>query len=77
MTKGEAFQQRYPNFEGEIDFALPQNWVNGVVAITGIPYGAIIGNFVWAYTDCSVFGSPLSLTHEGDIIAFLHPRLFY
>lgn len=43
------------------DYALPQNWVDDMVARVGDPRG----HFVWLYEKGSCFGVPRPVTHEG------------
>ncbi len=68
MTKGEAFASRYPNYEGEVDFALPQQWVDKVVAISKLPYDSITCQFAWRYDKGDIFGKPTALTEDADEI---------
>jgi hypothetical protein len=68
MTKGEAFESRFPNYEGEVDFALPQEWVDKVVAISKIDYNRIVSQFCWRYDEGDIFGKPTPLTEDADEI---------
>ena len=68
MTKGECFKQKYPDFKGEVDFALPQNWIDNVVKVSGLSYDRILGQFVWIYDTKNIFGSACPLTDDAEEI---------
>jgi hypothetical protein len=68
MTKGEAFESRYPNYEGEVDFALPQQWVDKVVKVSGVSYDRIVSQFAWRYDPGDMFGKPTPLTEDAEEI---------
>lgn len=47
------------------DYALPQDWVDEVISVTGKnPFGHI----VWSYKDAGVFGKPVAITPLGATI---------
>lgn len=63
MTKGEAVKALNLENKGEVDYALPQEWLDHVVKVTGI-YAAHC--FVWLYDEqAKIFGRPYPLTVEG------------
>lgn len=77
MTKGEAVKERYSNFNGEIDYALPQKWVEFVVNALHCEYWEIVSQFVWGYENGSPsFGKPMPLTEQADDLIRRAPFLF-
>ncbi len=76
MTKSEAFALRKPNFNGEVDFALPQNWVDNLVKFSKIEYDRIVSQFCWIYEDNDIFGKAFALTEDADWIRIKHHQFF-
>lgn len=76
MTKEEAFKNRYKDFNGDIDYALPQKWVDQVIEYFGCCYARITGQFVWVYSEQYLFGKPLPITEDADALIKRAPHLF-
>jgi hypothetical protein len=64
MTVGEAAQAIGLKVW---DTALPQDWVDDVVRVTGI-YPTAPHAFVWCYDAAKSFGSPFPLTPEAALL---------
>lgn len=50
------------------DTALPQDWFDKALSLSG---QSPLGHIVWSYEYDTIFGSPQSLTPEGDLILAL------
>ena len=68
MTKEEQFEAQYEGTKFNVDYALPSYWVRSISSLLKLSPEEIIPHFVWDYSVNHLFGSPLPITDQGEII---------
>ena len=57
MTKEDIVKKLRLEDKGEVDYALPQQWLNDIVAMFGFDYGVVRSSFVTFYPNNEIYGA--------------------